>query len=78
VAVSDPFGGWRCDVLGEEQGSTVEGLVGFVEDTRVGLEDVRHIGGHVEDDVHAGIASASVLALLRSALERDGLGTPTG
>jgi hypothetical protein len=43
-------------VLGEEEGGAVEGLVGFVELPDEGLEDVRHSGGDVEDDVDVRVA----------------------
>ena len=41
-------------MLGQKQGCAVESLAGFVEDAGEGLEDVRDLGGDVEDDVHAG------------------------
>jgi hypothetical protein len=47
------------DVLADEQRRAVQCLVGFVQRaTGEGLEDVRHVGGDVQDDVHPGRGGA--------------------
>jgi hypothetical protein len=46
------------EVLGEEQGCSVECLAGLVDRPDVGLEHVRHPGCDVEDHVDVRLARA--------------------
>lgn len=47
--------GSGVEVLGEEEGGPVEGLIGFIEQAGEGLEDVRHASRDVQDDVDLGV-----------------------
>ena len=47
-----------CQVLGEDQGGSVECVVGFVELADERLEDVRNAYGDVEDDIDVGFSGA--------------------